>query len=91
MMSTASRHLDAVFKSIPWQRETLFLVNWLTENNELLEQEDPPLFGSGQEAIFLLADREGILLKKLPLSCDFTLKRHASIPIDDKCDHRSHL
>lgn len=67
-------HLDAVFKSVPWQREALFLVNWLTKNDQLLKQENPPLLGSGQEAIFLLTDRERILLKKLPLSCDFPLK-----------------
>lgn len=67
-------HLDAVFKSVPRQREALFLVNWLTKNDQLLKQENPPLLGSGQEAAFLLTYREGILLKQLPLSCDFPLK-----------------
>lgn len=69
-------HLDAIFKSVPWQRETFFLIDWLTEDDELLKQEDPPLLGFGQEATFLLTDREGILLEQLPLSCDFPLKQY---------------
>lgn len=68
-------HLDAVFKSVPWQREAFFLINWLTENDQLFKEENPPLPGSGREAAFLLADKKGILLKQLPLSCDFPLKQ----------------
>lgn len=68
-------YLDAVFESVTRQQEALFFVNWLTEDNQLLEEEDPPLPGSGHEARFLLTDGEGILLKQLPLSCDFTLKQ----------------
>lgn len=68
-------YLDAVFKSVPWQREAFFLIDWLTENDQLLKQEDPPLPRPGHEATFLLTDREGVLLEQLPLSCDFTLKQ----------------
>lgn len=69
-------YLYAVFKCVPWQREAFFLIDWFTEDDQLLEQEDPPLPGSGQDAAFLLADREGILLEQLPLSCYFPLKQN---------------
>lgn len=69
-------YLDAVFKYVPWQQKSLFLISWLAEDDQLLEQEDTPLPCSGQEAGFLLADRESILLEQLPLSCDFPLKHH---------------
>lgn len=75
MLFKIDLHLDAVFKRVPGQREALFLIDWLTEDDELLKQEDPPLLCSGREATFRLADREGILLQQLPLSRDFTLKQ----------------
>ncbi len=77
-------HLYAVFKYVSWQREAFFLINWLAEDDQLLKQEDPPLFGPGQDAAFLLADREGILLEQLPLSCDFPLKQNVNIVREHK-------
>lgn len=70
-------HLDAVFEGVPWQGETLLLVDGLAENDQLLEQENPPLSGSGRDAVFLLADEEGVLLEQLPLGSDLALGQQA--------------
>lgn len=61
-MLQCSSHLDAVFKGVPRKREAFFLVDWLTENDQLLKKENPSLPGSGQDATLLLTDRERILL-----------------------------
>lgn len=66
-------HLDAVFERVPWQGQTFLLVDGLAENDQLLEQENPPLSGSGRDAVFLLANKEGILLEQLPLGGDLAL------------------
>ena len=70
-------HLDAVFEGVPGQGEAFLLVDGLAENDQLLEQEHPPLSGSGRDAVFLLADKEGILLEQLPLGGDLALGRQA--------------
>lgn len=68
-------HLDAVLERVPWQRQTFLLVDGLAENNQLLEEENPPLSGSGRDAVILLADEEGVLLEQLPLGGDLALGR----------------
>jgi len=68
-------HLDAGFKRVPRQREALLLVDGLTEDNQLLKQEDPPLPASGQDVVLLLAHREGVLLEQLPLGGYFPLQQ----------------
>lgn len=78
VMLQCSSHLDAVFKGVPRQQEAFFLVDWLTENDQLLKQENPSLPGSGQDAALLLTDRERILLKQLPLCRDFSLEQHVN-------------
>lgn len=74
---TSAAHLDAVFEGVPWQREAFLLVDGLAENDQLLEQEHPPLSGSGRDVVFLLADKEGVLLEQLPLGGDLALGRQA--------------
>lgn len=46
----------------------------LAENNDLLEEEDPPLFGAGQDAGVLLRDEEGLLLQQFALTGQFALQ-----------------
>lgn len=82
LMTQCSSHLDAVFKGVPRQREAFFLVDWLTENDQLLKKENPSLPGSGQDAALLLTDRERILLEQLPLCRDFSLEQHVN-PVTD--------
>lgn len=66
-------HLDAVFEGVPRHGGAFLLVEGLAENDQLLEEEDPPLSGSGRDAVFLLADKEGVLLEQLPLGGDLAL------------------
>lgn len=68
-------HLDAVFEGVPRQGETFLLVDGLAENDQLLEEEHPPLSGSGRDGGVLLADEEGVLLEQLSLRGDLTLGR----------------
>lgn len=73
-------HLDAVFEGVPRQGETFLLVDGLAENDQLLEEEHPPLSGSGRDGVVLLADEEGVLLEQLSLRSDLTLGQEG-IPI----------
>ena len=66
-------NLNAALEDVARQRETFLAVDWLTENDQLLKQEDPPLLGAGQEAAVLLDNGKGVLLKELPLGCDLPL------------------
>lgn len=67
-------HLYAVLEDVPRDGEAFLAVDWLAEDDQLLEEEDPPLLGPGQEAAFLLGDGEGVLLQQFALSCDFALE-----------------
>ncbi len=69
---SAVTHLDAALKDVSRERETFLPVDWLTEDDQLLEKEDPSFFGSGQEAAVLLGNSEGVLLEQFALGC-FTL------------------
>lgn len=47
-------NLDAVLEEVARRGEALLFVQGLTEYNNLLEQEDPPFFHSGQESPILV-------------------------------------
>lgn len=49
----------------------------LAENNDLLEEEDPPLFGAGQDAGVLLRYKEGLLLQQFALTGQFALQMNS--------------
>lgn len=69
-------YLDAVLEQIAWSREALFLIQWLTEDDDLLEEEDTPLLGPGQEAGVLIRHQERVLEEEPALSYNFALKTH---------------
>lgn len=46
----------------------------LAEDHDLLEEEDPPLFGAGQDAGVLLCYEEGLLLQQFALTGQFALQ-----------------
>lgn len=78
MSTCAKRHthyLDAVLEQEPWRGEALLLVERLTENDDLLKEEDPPLLAARQEPCILLRDQERVLQEQLALGNNFTLKR----------------
>ena len=56
-----THHLDTVLEQESWHGEALFFVQWLTENDDLLEEEDPPLSAARQEPCILVCDQERIL------------------------------
>lgn len=68
-----STHLDAVFKDVSRDGKAFLPVNGLTEDDQLLKQEDSSLLGSRQKATVLLCDSKGVLLKQLALGCDLSL------------------
>lgn len=56
-----ARHLDTALEQEPWHGEPLFLIQRLTENDDLLEEEDPPLSAARQEPRVLVRDQERVL------------------------------
>ena len=54
-------HLDAVLEEVAQSGVPLLLVQGLTEDDDLLEEEDPPLLHPGQEASVLVRHHEGVL------------------------------
>lgn len=65
-------HLDAVLKLV--SRVIGAFAQQFAENDNLLEQEDPALFASRQDASVLLPNAEGLLLKQLSLRRQFSLQ-----------------
>lgn len=70
---SAVTHLDAVLKDVSRERETFLPVDWLAEDYQLLEKEDPSFLSSGEEAAVLLCDSEGVLLEQFALGRDLPL------------------
>lgn len=60
---TEVTHLNAVLEDVPRDGEAFLAVDWLAEDDQLLEEEDPPLLGPRQEAALLLGDGESVLLQ----------------------------
>lgn len=69
----AHTNLDAVLKDVSREWETFLPINWLTEDDQLLKQEDPSFLCPGQEATVLFGNSEGVLLEQLALGCDLPL------------------
>lgn len=72
---SAVTHLDAVLEDVSRERETFLPVDWLAEDYQLLEKEDPSFLCSGEEAAVLLCDGEGVLLEQFALGRDLPLHR----------------
>ncbi len=68
-----SPHLDADFIDVSWQGKAFLAVDWLTEDDKLLEEEHPSLFGTGEDAVLILNECEGVLLQEFPLCSQLTL------------------
>lgn len=51
----------------------------LAENNNLLKEEDAPLFGAGQDAGVLLCYEEGLLLQEFALAGQFALQMNGRV------------
>lgn len=73
--SKNAQYLDTVLKQESWHGEALFFVKRLTENDNLFEEEDPPLFAARQKSRVLVCDQECVLQEQLALGNNFTLKR----------------
>lgn len=71
----STRYLDAVLKQESRQGEALFFIKWFAENDDLLEEENPPLFAARQKARVLVCDQECVLQEQLALGNNFTLER----------------
>lgn len=69
----SASHLDAVFIDVSWQAKAFLAVDWLTEDDKLLEEEHPSLFGTGENTVFILSECEGVLLQEFPLCSQLTL------------------
>lgn len=69
-----THYLDAVLKQESWHREALFFIKWFTENDDLLKEENPPLFTPRQKSRILVSDQECVLQEQLALGNNFTLK-----------------
>lgn len=66
-------HLDAVFIDVSCQGKAFLAVNWLTEDDKLLKEEHPSLLGTGEDAVLILNECEGVLLQEFPLCSQLTL------------------
>lgn len=67
-------YLDTVLKQESRHGEALFFIEWLAENDDLLEEEHPPFFASRQKPCVLVRDQECVLQEQLALGHDFTLE-----------------
>lgn len=67
-------HLDAVLVEEARQRGTLLLVQGLAEDDELLEQEDPPLLHSAERTALWVRHQEGVLKQEATLSHNLPLR-----------------
>lgn len=72
--SAPASHLDAVLEQEARRGEALLLVQRLAEDDDLLEQEHPPLSAARQEPRVLVCDQERVLQEQLALGDNFTLK-----------------
>ncbi len=70
---SSAPHLDADFIDVSWQGKAFLAVDWLTEDDKLLEEEHPSLFGTGEDAVLILNECEGVLLQEFPLCSQLTL------------------
>ncbi len=70
---SSAPHLDAVFIDVSWQGKAFLAVDWLTEDGKLLEEEHPSLFGTGENAVLILNECEGVLLQEFTLCSQLTL------------------
>lgn len=70
-----THYLDTALKQEPWHGEALFFIEWFAEDDDLLEEENPPLFAARQKSCILVCDQESVLKEQLTLGDDFTLKR----------------
>ena len=67
-------YLDTVLEQESWHGEALFFIERLTENDDLLKEEHPPLFASRQKPRVLVRDQERVLQEQLALGNNFTLE-----------------
>lgn len=70
---SSASHLDAVFIDVSWQRKAFLAVNRLAEDDKLLEEEHPSLLGTGEDAVLIFNECEGVLLQEFPLCSQLTL------------------
>lgn len=70
---SSASHLDAVFIDVSWQGKAFLAVNWLAEDDKLLKEEHPSLLGTGEDAVLIFNEREGVLLQEFPLCSQLTL------------------
>lgn len=75
MFSFPFYHLDAVLVEEPRQRETLLLIKGLAEDDELLEQEHPPLHHSAERTALWVRHQKRVLKQKATLSHNLSLKQ----------------
>lgn len=73
IFSHSASHLDAVFIDISWQGKAFLAVSWLTENDKLLEEEHMSFFGTGEDAVLILNECEGVLLQEFSLCSQLAL------------------
>ena len=67
-------YLDTVLEQESWHGEALFFIQRLAENDDLLEEEHPPLFAARQQPRVLVCDQERVLKEQLALGHDLTLE-----------------
>ena len=68
-------YLDTVLEQESWHGEALFFIQRLAENDDLLEEEHPPLFAARQQPRVLVRDQERVLQEQLALGHDQSLCR----------------
>lgn len=68
-------YLDAVLIKESWQREAFLLFKRLTEDDQLLKEEDSPLLHPTVMPAIWVGHHERVLQQKAALSHDFALER----------------
>lgn len=76
-MSPVFGYLDAVLIEESWQREAFLLFERLTEDNQLLKEEDSPLLHPTVMPAIWVRHHECVLQQKAALSHDLPLERRS--------------
>lgn len=72
--TSSSTYLDALLELV--SRCGRSFPEQLTEDDNLLKEENSPFFGARQDAGVLLCNKEGLLLQQFALTGQFTLRRN---------------
>ena len=67
-------YLDTALEQESWHGEALFFIQRLAENDDLLEEEHPPLSAARQQPRVRVSDQECVLQEQLALGHNLTLE-----------------